>query len=183
MSRKVSMDVEAVVKIAVKVKIPMTFVAEDGVNLDKAVKLVLKGKTHPDAYLWTPSIIPTTTPTSRTGCKRLSKRKWREARRSSSAPRSGTVVDRRSKRLRPSPGRTGRRVEPSIKVIGPLYPETSRAAHRNRTGERRDRREKAVVQVGPGGCHAGCIRGARASGADTVATGSVPCPLLLPDEY
>ena len=51
MSRKVSLEVEAIVTVKVKVKIPMTFVAEEGVSLEKAAKLSLKGKNHPSADL------------------------------------------------------------------------------------------------------------------------------------
>jgi len=51
MSRKVSLEVEAVVMVKVKVKIPMTFVAEEGISLEKAAKLALKGKRHPSADL------------------------------------------------------------------------------------------------------------------------------------
>jgi len=51
MSRKVYLDVEAEVTVKVRVTIPMIFVAEEGINFEKAIKLALQGKAHNSADL------------------------------------------------------------------------------------------------------------------------------------
>lgn len=51
MTRKVSFDVVAEVQVRVRIKIPMTFVAEEGIGFEKAIRLALKNKQHPRADL------------------------------------------------------------------------------------------------------------------------------------
>ncbi len=51
MTRKVSFDVVAEVQVKVRVKIPMTFVAEEGISFEKAIRLALKSKRHSSADL------------------------------------------------------------------------------------------------------------------------------------